>query len=601
VADRRKNQKSVKSLKENLSGGSMLQKETRGKYVDIFIFFLLLAFGVYQSIIYWAHQAVPHPDFSCFAIVGRQILSFQIPTDFKRVPLTGMLQVLLGKITGGQSPDFTGAWLLNSIAHSFTAVLLWLAGRKIIGRAAIFFAVIAIINPWGLQLLTEGIAETALLFFIWLTLFFIFRRSKWAYLFASLTSMVRYEGAALILCAFVYDMIEGKNKKERILSFVYASIASIPIVLWLAGTALSWQNLGTTHYFKVFTKEYMTQFVGGVESRTGIVKHANMLWQVGFYHLFLPTPQSSQAFAETLMSISRIFILVSFLFGCVYGLWKRQWKILVLLLLFVPYFLLHAAYPYPMQRYHATVFAIVLLVCIYGLQNLWKLINDKFKLPKGAVIIAQLIVIIIAIIWALELSGYFSRLAQMSTASKFLPYAAIAVVLIVLAAGFLAYKGSILKDIVVLALMILMIVSNQFAVASIVGNGGRDIEFKYLADWYCQNAKNGEKIVSTMANLLVSMAPQYADNFVPIDDFTDINTPAEFIEKCYKKNITYVTWDSRIGLAPGDDYYKIWKIQNIAMLAAGRDIGPYQFITQLRANQRRYINVYRLRYPPGGK
>jgi hypothetical protein len=345
----------------------------------------------------------------------------------------------------------------------------------------------------------------------------------------------------------------------------------------------------------------MTQFVGGVESRTGIVKHANMLWQVGFYHLFLPTPQSSQAFAETLMSISRIFILVSFLFGCVYGLWKRQWKILVLLLLFVPYFLLHAAYPYPMQRYHATVFAIVLLVCIYGLQNLWKLINDKFKLPKGAVIIAQLIVIIIAIIWALELSGYFSRLAQMSTASKFLPYAAIAVVLIVLAAGFLAYKGSILKDIVVLALMILMIVSNQFAVASIVGNGGRDIEFKYLADWYCQNAKNGEKIVSTMANLLVSMAPQYADNFVPIDDFTDINTPAEFIEKCYKKNITYVTWDSRIGLAPGDDYYKIWKIQNIAMLAAGRDIGPYQFITQLRANQRRYINVYRLRYPPGGK
>jgi len=601
VADRRKNQKSVKSLKENLSGGSMLQKETRGKYVDIFIFFLLLAFGVYQSIIYWAHQAVPHPDFSCFAIVGRQILSFQIPTDFKRVPLTGMLQVLLGKITGGQSPDFTGAWLLNSIAHSFTAVLLWLAGRKIIGRAAIFFAVIAIINPWGLQLLTEGIAETALLFFIWLTLFFIFRRSKWAYLFASLTSMVRYEGAALILCAFVYDMIEGKNKKERILSFVYASIASIPIVLWLAGTALSWQNLGTTHYFKVFTKEYMTQFVGGVESRTGIVKHANMLWQVGFYQLFLPSPQSSQAFAETLMSISRIFILVSFLFGCVYGLWKRQWKILVLLLLFVPYFLLHAAYPYPMQRYHATVFAIVLLVCIYGLQNLWKLINDKFKLPKGAVIIAQLIVIIIAIIWALELSGYFSRLAQMSTASKFLPYAAIAVVLIVLAAGFLAYKGSILKDIVVLALMILMIVSNQFAVASIVGNGGRDIEFKYLADWYCQNAKNGEKIVSTMANLLVSMAPQYADNFVPIDDFTDINTPAEFIEKCYKKNITYVTWDSRIGLAPGDDYYKIWKIQNIAMLAAGRDIGPYQFITQLRANQRRYINVYRLRYPPGGK
>lgn len=600
MADRRKNQKSVKSLKENLSPQSILQVETREKYVDIFLFFLLLAFGIYQSIIYWGHQAVPHPDFSCFPAIGRQILSFQMPTDFKRVPLVGILQVLLGKITGGRCPDFTGAWLLNSIAHSLTAVLLWLTARKIIGRSAILFALIAIINPWGLQLLTEAIAETTLLFFVWLTLYFIFIRSKWAYVFAALTSMVRYEGAALILGAFVLDMMEGKNKKERIMVFVYASLASIPLFLWLAGTVLSQQGMGTTHYFKVFTKEYTSQFVGDVEGRTGIVKHANMLWQVGFYQLFLPSPQSGQTFAESLMNLSKILVLVSFLFGSLYGLFKHQWKSLVLLIFFVPYFWLHAKYPYPMPRYHATVFAIVLLVCIYGLQGFWKLINDRFKLPKEIVVGLQLIVIIIAIIWALGLSGYLSRLAQMSTASASLPLVSMLVVLMALVAGFLAYKDSILKNIIILALMILIIISNQFAVAGIVGNGAGNIEFKYLADWYCENAKSGEKLVSTMANLLASMAPQYADNFVPIDDFADVNTPAEFIEKCYKKNITYVTWDSRIGLAPADDYYGIWKIANIAPLAAGRDIGSYQFITQLRANERRYINVYRLRYPPAG-
>jgi hypothetical protein len=598
VADRRKNQKNVKSLKENLSSGSMPQIEAREKKVDIFLFFLLLAFGVYQSIIYWAHQAVPHPDFSCFAIIGRQILSFQMPTDFKRVPLLGILQVLLGKITGGRCPDFTGAWLLNSIAHSLTAVLLWLTARKIIGRSAILFALIAIINPWGLQLLTEAIAETTLLFFVWLTFYFIFIRSKWAYVFAALTSMVRYEGAALILGAFVLDMMEGKNKKERIMAFVYASLASIPLFLWLLGTVLE-QGMGTTHYFKVFTKEYKSQFVGDVAAKTGFIKHAGMLWQVGFYHLFLPSPQAGQTFAETLFSFSKILILVSFLFGSVYGLWKRQWKILVLLLFFVPYFWLHAKYPYPMPRYHATVFAIVLLVCIYALISFWKLINDKFKLPKGAKVCLQLVVIITAIIWALGLSGYLSRLAQMSTASASLPLVSVLVVFVALAAGFLAYKGSILKNFVILALMILIIVSNQFAVAGLVGNGASNIEFKYLADWYCENAKKGEKLVTTMANLLASMAPQYADDFIPIDDFADVNTPAEFVEKCYRKNITYIAWDSRIGLAPADDYYKIWKIANIAPLAAGRDIdiGPYQFITQLIANQRRYINVYRLRKP----
>ena len=588
--------KQKKHKTTEVSGLLPQQAEKREKQVNIFLFFLLLVFGIYQAVIYWGHQAVPHPDFSCFAIIGRQILSFQMPTDFKRVPLLGVLQVSLGKITGGQNPDFTGAWLLNSIAHSFTAVLLWLVGRKIIGRSAVWFAVVAIINPWGLQLLTEGIAETTLLFFIWLTFYFIFTRSKWAYLFAALTSMVRYEGSALILCAFVLDMIEGKNKKERILAFVYAAIASVPLLLWLAGTVFE-QGMGTTHYFKVFTKEYKEQFVGDVAAKTGFVKHAGMLWQVGFYQLFLPSPQAGRDSAQLLMNLSKMFVFVSFLFGSVYGLCKRQWKILVLLIFIIPYFWLHAKYPYPMARYHATIFAIVLLICLYGLLSFWKLITDKLKLPKGIIIALQLVVIIIAIIWALGLTGFLPRLAQMSAASASLPYVAISAVLIALAAGFLAYKESIIKEIAILALMVLIIVSNQFAVASLVGNGGRDIEFKYLADWYVQNAKKGEKLVSTMANLLASMAPQYADDFVPIDDFVDVNTPAEFAEKCFRKNITYVSWDSRIGYVPSDDYYKMWRIQNIAPLAAGRDTGPYQFITQLRANERRFINVYRLRYP----
>lgn len=598
MSDRRKNQKSVKPLKGNLSPQSVLQIGTREKYVDIFLFFLLLAFGIYQSVIYWGHQVVPHFDFSCFALVGRQILSFQIPTDFKRVPLVGMLQVLLGKITDGQSPDFTGAWLLNSIAHSLTAVLLWLVGRKIIGRSAILFAVIAIINPWGLQLLTEGIAETTLLFFIWITFYFIFIRSRWAYVFASLTSMVRYEGAALILAAFLMDVIEGKNKKERVLAFVYASIASIPLFLWLAGTIFTQTGMGETHYLRtLFAKQFKTQFIGEKESRTGFIKHAKMLWQVGFYHLFLPSPRAGVETVELVVNLSRFLVFVSFLFGSVYGLCKRQWKILVILLFLVPYFLLHALYPYPMQRYHATVFAIVLLICIYGLQSFWRLIGGKLKASKGITVVLQLVVIIIAVIWAIELSSYVSELAPISTASTSLPYVSILVILAALAAGYFAYKGSILKYITILALMVLIVVSNQFAVAGIVGNGGRDIEFKYLTDWYIQNAKQGEKLVTTAANLLSDMAPKYKDSFVAIDDFSDANSPSEFVEECYRKNITYVTWDSRIGLAPGDDYYKIWKINNIAMLAAGRDAGPYKFITRLSANQRRYINVYRLRYP----
>lgn len=595
---KQKKHKTAQISKESISGRLLQQAEKREKQVNIFLFFLLLAFGVYQAVIYWGHQAVPHPDFSCFAIIGRQILSFQMPTDFKRVPLLGILQVLLGKITGGRNPDLIGAWLLNSIAHSLTAVLLWLVGRKIIGRSAIWFAVIAIINPRGLQLLTEGIAETTLLFFIWLSLYLIFIRSKWAYLFAALTSMVRYEGAALILCAFVLDMLEGKNKKERVLAFVYAAIASVPLFLWLAGTFLSQAGVEGTHYFKFFTKGYTEKFVGDTSERTGFIKNANMLWQVGFYQLFLPSPRAGQDFAQSLMNLSKFFVLVSFLFGSIFGLMRKQWKILILLLFVLPYFALHASYPFLEPRYYATIFALILLVCIYGLTSFWKLINDKFKLPAAIIIILQLLVLIASLIWALGLSGYLSRLAQAGPAGAWLPYISMLVVLLAIAAGFLAYKNNIFKNVVILAVMALIIISNQFAVAGIVGAGKNNIEFKLLADWYFDNAKEGEKLVTSMANLIWAMAPKQKDNFLEMDSFVDANSPQEFVKLCYKKNITYVAWDSRIGLAPSDYYYKIWKMQNIAPLAAGRDTGPYQFITQLRANERRYINVYRLKYPP---
>ena len=59
--------------------------------------------------------------------------------------------------------------------------------------------------------------------------------------------------------------------------------------------------------------------------------------------------------------------------------------------------------------------------------------------------------------------------------------------------------------------------------------------------------------------------------------------------------MTYVAWDSRIGLTPKNFYYRKWGIDRIAPLMRARDIGPYQFVTTLKLNNRRFINVFRLR------
>ena len=204
------------------------QLAKRQKHFEVFVIVALLAFGAYHSILYFGHKIVPTSDFPDLFKVGRDILSFQLPSRFKQAPVLGMLQFILSHFVGGQHPPLTAGWLLNAILHPFNLILLWLVGKRIVGKSALWFAIIAILSPWVMRMLTDPLVETTLLFFILLTFHFIFKRSNWSYLFASITTMVRYEGAVLIMLAFVMDMISSQNRKARIRAFLYAFFAFVP-------------------------------------------------------------------------------------------------------------------------------------------------------------------------------------------------------------------------------------------------------------------------------------------------------------------------------------------------------------------------------------
>jgi hypothetical protein len=562
------------------------------KYFDVLVITTLLAFGIYHSVLYFGHQVVPNPDFTGFVRVGHQLLSFQLPSSYKRAPVVGLLQAALSHLVKGPHPDLTAGWLLNAILHPLNIVLLWLLGKRIVGRAAPWVAVIAIINPWTIQSLTEPIAETTLLFFVLLTFYFIFKRSNWSYLLASITTMVRYEGAALILTAFVIDMIYGKNRRERIRCFLYSAMATVPLVLWMLGTFLSWESAGPSHYLRVFKPEY---FGGSLEGRVGLVKHMGILWLVGFHPLF-PYVGAAKSFVEFFSGISKSVVAVGFFSGAIYGLLKRQREILALLLFFSPYFLLHAIYPYPFPRFHIPIFWIALLLCLYGLQSIWKLINKDNRVPKPIVIALQGLLLISAFVWFILILPYLPKIASISPPSASIPYVTIALVAIIFAARRFIYSARYSwPDLVVSILVCLMIVSNHFSLVQVIGNGQRDIEFKLLADWYNENAKPGEKLLCTLANIVRIFAPQHTSlhtNTIKADN------PSDFAQKCLDENITYVAWDSRAGLAPGSEYYKLWGLKNIAMLAEPRSTGPYEFVTQIPVSRNRFINIFRLRKSP---
>jgi amino acid transporter len=241
---------------------------------------------------------------------------------------------------------------------------------------------------------------------------------------------------------------------------------------------------------------------------------------------------------------------------------------------------------------------MVLIICVYGFQSLWQLINKNNRVPKPVIAALQIILLLVMAAWLVQLVPYLSKIAKMSVHSTALPYVSAAVVVLVFIAYTLLYKKRfLLRDLVLSMLVCLIIASNQFALVRVIGSGQGNVEFKMLADWYIQNAKEGEKLLSTMSSIVSLYASRHKDSFVHTDSIKT-DDPMGFVKECYEKDITYVAWDSRLGLTPDDLYYKRWRLKNIAALAYGKDVGPYEFITQIRVSQRRFINVFRLKKSP---
>jgi len=576
--------------------------DSQKRHLDIIIAALLLGFGIYQSVQFWGLAPMPHPDSPYFVRVARELLSFEVPVSFKRAPVVGLLQVSLGPLAGGQHPDMTAGTLLNAILHPLNLLLLWLVGRRFLGDFAAWLAVISILNPWGLLRLTEAIAETSLLFFILLTFHFILKRSQWCYLLASITTMVRYEGAALIVVAFVFDMIESKTKRQRIRALLWAVLASVPLGLWLLGTALTW-NPQASHYLRLY----------GGNRDYNIGKCLAALWQTSVGPLFQLPFGSDESSLPVLWGLSKVVTAAAVVFAAVHSFIRRRWDVLVLLVFFVLYLLVHIGRGSYKERYYAPMAPFVLIICCCALRSFWQTINGNNRVPKAVVLILQLMITVIALVWAGSLIGSLPRFTRYSPASEYIPYIALAVMLAFILGDLIFYRTRYLsRDIVFTSLLCLMVVSNQFTLAQSLGaKSQHDIEFKYLADWYAKNDQPGEKLLTTMAAPMRILVPKYAQAFEHTT-YIESESPVAFTRDCLRQEITYVTWDSRIGTATRNSYYKKWHIEKIRMLIEPRSlmlmesdplrpghsqpVGYYKYLKTV-GNRYRYIHIFRLYSP----
>ncbi len=570
---------------------------------DFAVMALLLAFGIYLSITFYGHLEVPNSDFPDFVKTGQSILSFKLPGSFKRLPVFGTIVAAFGHVVGGQHPDLTAGWLLNCILFSLNGILLYLVGKKILGRAAAFYVLIAVLNPWTIAQLVDPILEITLIFFILLTFYLLSVKSRWCYLVAGITAMTRHEGAAVILTVFLVDIIARKSRKDRLLSLLYAALASLPLIAWLAISKFG-PAAGGRGYAHLFMKE---EHMG--------LGYLKLLWETAFKPLlqlpswvvavFVRRPDQAAAAriansVEVLSVVSKIVVSVGFLTTVVWAVIKRHRHTLALLLFWFCYVSVHSMRHLSLHRYCVPVAWLTLLLACRGMQILWGWISNERLVGKAVSLGAQLFLLAAAGIWLLRLVVYVPRTSRISSVFTTVPYAAAAMVCLVFALMY--YMGGdrrILRNLAVAILMCLLLVSNQFALArpTPVGDGRRDVEFKELADWYLENAKPGEKLVTTMPHVVRIFAPKHAGRFIRTERIAG-DDAAGFVEDCYKRNITYVAWDSRLGLARRDSYYRRYGLIRIAALQGGRNTGPYRFLTTLTASKNRYIHIYRLEKKP---
>jgi len=547
----------------------------------------LLAVGIYQSILWFGYQVVPSSDFSAFVQVGRELLHGQMPSSFKRAPVLGMLQVALSTLVGGEHPELTAGRLLNALLHPGNILLVWAIGRRLVGTAAFAPALLYAANGYVLSLLVNPIAETTLVFFVLLTFWLLGRRSRWAYVAAAVTTMVRYEGAALIMAAGVQDLLSARQRRERLYVLGRAALAGVPLALWMLGTFTASRPLGSMHYLNVLR----------VDAALGrsCLKYLQLVAQVGIDPLWLPAPGATLETARAWVVLTRGVTVIVCLAGVVFGLKRQRGFVLTLVIFFLLYSLVHVAMPdFLYRRFALPVFWMVWLLGMYGGWCLWESLVRRVQIPVFVTMLLQVGVTIGVLVRLGHLVPYLDRAASWCPRAASLPYVLTGGAGLITICYVASRRGrSWAPGVAGATVLAMMLGSSKPVTAQILGDGKNDIEFKYLAEWYRSHARPGERMLTTMKPIVALFLPDSADCLVHTGNVR-AESWVDFLRRCRERNITYVAWDSRLGLARRDPYYKLWRLESLAPLGRPRNVGPFEFLTRLDgARPYRYIYVFR--------
>ena len=589
--------KGIKPLKPTPLDAIEPERSKRlAKYVAVG---LLVVLGLTYSLHFLGHFVFPNPDFVSFLQIGQQWLSFRIPYTMKRAPLFTLITVLAGQFFSTPDRYLFGTELYNAMMLPTVMVLIYLIGREFLGRAAVWVALLACISPWMVRMSSQPLAELTLIALFAATCLCIRSHIKWAYLFAMLGSIARWDMAGLIPAVALVDLIRNRKWFKTI---IMTALASIPFGLCMI---LTWMQLrgqaGGAHYIQVLAKDRTFELAADLR----------FYWHniCSFLNPQLPQPlpsgqlKSFDSLNSAVSVVTAPLLVIAFLGGSIAAVIKKRWEIIVMLLAGIPYVLVHAIYPYRLPRFCVPAAWAGLIIAAYGTITFWQWFVGKPK-PKLLIPVLQLIAAFIFILWAVEIlvaldyaqTSYCSVIERLALISS-----------LVTVGGFFGlqflrrYKPS-MRWLIIPAFLVLAVVSNAATTGFWMGDGQRFANFKRLGLWFLENAEDDDRMITTMPSwmpIYTGLPSERFEHMVNISPEDAKDFPA-FIRECRKHNVTLIAWDSRLADATNKRYYKLWGLDRIEILGTpkGERIGPCQLVHIIREGTPK-VAVYRIMPAPG--
>ena len=560
---------------------------------------ILLLFGAAQSLLLFGHQQVPNADFPLFFRLGESLWDLEVPAEFRKAPLVGVLQVGLHRLIPGIDPLRAG-WLLNAVLHPFNLVLLWMLARRFVGSAAGLLAIVVAINSWVLQLLVQPLAETTLTFFTLATFVSALSGSTSTFFFAACASLTRYDGAALILVALAAHWMRNCGARQRLVALGKAGLAGVPITLWMVGTWLRREQATETHYLET------AGVMGGEETIAGtLAMLVKVSWLVAFKPLLMLSSRTGDGWGDPVLTAAQWLSVIALCAGVLFAFVRRRRELTLLSLYALPYSLFLLFF-WVVPRYCAALAWINLLLALYGIRCGLEPLRRRCGSP--GTVLTSLAVASLAGVWLSRRDEALAHAAGMSPGTWLMPWLAIGAALGIIvveeftsgrrrassqSAGAGRRAAVVLRPVAGLVLLSAIAVSHQFSVAQLLKDGRKRVELKQLGSWITDSTVPGQTLLTKEPALVGVFAPDRVADLRHVSSVKGASLH-KFFENCARRRIEHVAIHTRIhGTEPPRVRFKAAQVS--AILKNPARIPDYEPVLEILTKEHHSrINVFRL-------